>query len=135
MKFVSHEESRSWCEENGVHYRSLRMAVNINRQLEEVLEKSLKSSVKLCENSSSSAQRSLSQHPADTLTSLQYALCEGCVLSLARRCSNNYYRTLIDLHDSGGTRIGELHPSCSLVTSNNYPRYVVYQEVGNSERE
>ena len=60
------------------------------------------------------------QSHLDTLTSLQYALCEGCVLSLARRCSNHYYRTLIDLHDNGGTRIEELHPSCSLVITNNY---------------
>lgn len=69
------------------------------------------------------------QSHLDTLTSLQYALCEGCVLSLARRCSNHYYRTLIDLHDNGGTRIGELHPSCSVVIRNNYPRYIVYGEV------
>lgn len=46
MKFVNHEENRSWCEENGVHYRSLRMAVNINGQLQEILEKSLKTGVR-----------------------------------------------------------------------------------------
>lgn len=47
MKFVNHEENRSWwCKENGVHYRCLRMAVNINGELQEILEKSLKTGVR-----------------------------------------------------------------------------------------
>lgn len=130
MKFVKHEESRSWCEENGIHYRSLRMAVNINRQLQEIL-KTFKSGVTFSgeEGGMKRENENNQESHVDTLTSLQYALCDGCVLSLARKCSNHYYRTLIDVHDTGGTRIGELHPSCSLVTANNYPRYIVYGEV------
>ena len=47
MKFVNHEENRSWwCKENGVHYRCLRMAVNINGELQEILEKSLKTGMR-----------------------------------------------------------------------------------------
>ena len=46
MKFVNHEENRWWYEENGVHYGCLRMAVNINGELEEILEKSLKTGVR-----------------------------------------------------------------------------------------
>ena len=46
MKFVNHEENRWWCEENGVHYGCLHMAVNINGELQEILEKSLKTGVR-----------------------------------------------------------------------------------------
>ena len=46
MKFVNHEENRWWCEENGVHYGCLRMAVNINGELQEILEKSLKTGMR-----------------------------------------------------------------------------------------
>lgn len=66
----------------------------------------------------------------DVILALQECLCEGCVLTLARRCANDCYRTLIDLHESGGTRIGEIHPSSALVVTSHYPRYIVYQEVG-----
>ena len=50
MKLVNHEESRWWCEEIGVHNGCLRMAVNINGELEEILEKSLKTGVRQNEN-------------------------------------------------------------------------------------
>ena len=35
----------------------------------------------------------------------------------------------MDIHENGGTRIGDLHPSSALVLLNQYPRYIVYQEV------
>ena len=102
MKFLSHQQSRSWCEENGVHFRSLRMAVNINNQLQEILRQS---------------KLEMAPPATDVILALQECLCEGCVLTLARRCANDCYRTLIDLHESGGTRIGEIHPSSALVVT------------------
>lgn len=114
MKFLSHQQSRSWCEENGVHFRSLRMAVNIDNQLQEILRQS---------------KLEMASSASDVIAALQECLCEGCVLTLARRCANDCYRTLIDLHESGGTRIGEIHPSSALVVTSHFPRYIVYQEV------
>ena len=117
MKFISHNQSKSWCEENGIHYRSLRTAVSICQQLESALQ-----SIHLPKDLIAD----------DVITELQTCIAEGCVLFLARRCANNCYRTLVDLHERGGTRIGELHPSSALVSSDHYPQYIVYQEV--SER-
>lgn len=114
MKFLSHDQSRTWCEDNGVHYRSLRTAVSICKQLEDTIAHS-----DLPHNRTAE----------DPITALQISITEGCVLTLARRCANNCYRTLVDLHDGGGTRIGELHPSSSLVMSDHYPHYIVFQEV------
>ena len=116
MKFISHRQSKSWCEENGIHYRSLRTAVSICQQLESALN---------------NTNLPKDQIADDVIAALQICIAEGCVLSLARRCANNCYRTLVDLHERGGTRIGELHPSSALVSSDHYPQYIVYQEVGN----
>ena len=92
MKFVNHEENRWWYEENGVHYGCLRMAVNMNGELQEIVEKSLKTGVRQNGNGrrgedegermkrESDNNKDQHQSHLDTLTSLQYALCEGCVL-------------------------------------------------------
>lgn len=113
-KFVSHGQSREWCEDHGVHFRSLRTAVSIYEQLKEVLSKN---------------HIDVGPLQEDVLASLQEVLVKGCTLNLARRCANDYYRTLIDIHESGSTRLGEVHPSSALAVLENYPSYVVFQEV------
>ena len=113
-KFVSHHQDRRWCEDHGVHFRSLRTACSIYDQLKDILRKGRKNEAKQAE---------------DVLGALQQVLVHGCSLNLARRCANDCYRTLIDIHENGGTRIGELHPSSSLVVLDNYPTYIVFQEV------
>ena len=114
MKFRKHGDDRYWCEDNGVHYRSLRTAVSIYNQLRDILEKK---------------HYDFSKRSETILESLQSVIANGCCLNIARRCSNNFYRTLVDLHETGGTRLGEIHPSSSLAQADNYPRYIVYQEV------
>lgn len=95
------------------------MAVSIYRQLQSIL----------------SASQTESQKRADNvIRALQKTLVEGSSLTLARKCSNDCYRTLIDVHQAGGTRIGEIHPSSSLVSTGNFPRYMVFQELVASSR-
>lgn len=114
MKFRNHDEDRHWCEDNGLHYRSLRTAVSIYKQLRDILVKN---------------HTDLQHRADDMLSAIQSVIARGCCLNLARRCANDCYRTLIDIHENGGTRIGEIHPSSALVTSDNLPRYIVFQEV------
>lgn len=114
-KFLSHGQSREWCEDHGVHFRSLRTALSIYEQLKEVLSKN---------------RVTVGPPAEDVLAALQEVLVQGCTLNLARRCANDYYRTLIDIHENGGTRLGEVHPSSALAVLENYPPYLVFQEVG-----
>lgn len=114
MKYHKHHEDRHWCEDNGIHYRSLRTASNIYSQLKEILNKNR------CD---------FNKRSDNILEALQRVIAKGCCLNIARRCANNCYRTLVDVHENGGTRIGDIHPSSSLVISEHYPHYIVYQEV------
>ena len=114
MQYRNHGEDRHWCEENGIYYRSMRTAMNIYKQLKEILLKN---------------HYDINKKATSILDSLQSVIAKGCCLNIARRCANDCYRTLVDIHENGGTRIGDLHPSSSLVLSNQYPRYIVYQEV------
>lgn len=114
MKYRNHGEDRYWCEENGIHYRSMRTAMSIYKQLKEILLKN---------------HYDLNKKATSILDALQSVIAKGCCLNIARRCANDCYRTLVDIHENGGTRIGDLHPSSALVLSNQYPRYIVYQEV------
>lgn len=98
-----------------MHFRSLRTALSIYEQLKEVLSKN---------------RVTVGPPAEDVLAALQEVLVQGCTLNLARRCANDYYRTLIDIHENGGTRLGEVHPSSALAVLENYPPYLVFQEVG-----
>lgn len=40
-EFIKHNKSPEWCKENGIHYRSLRMACHIRDQLESEIIKVL----------------------------------------------------------------------------------------------
>lgn len=119
MKFKSRSQDRSWCADHGLHYLSLRTALSIDRQLRDTLRANGMNLDKRAEN---------------VITALQKVFAEGSSLTLARKCRNELYRTLVDVYENEGTRIGEIHPSSSLVWNDSYPQYIVYQELVASTR-
>ena len=119
MKFKTRSQDRRWCEDHGLHFQSLRTALSIERQLREALR---------------AGGMDIEKRAADVIAALQKVLVEGSSLTLARRVRNELYRTLIDVYENGGTRIGEIHPSSSLVWNDNFPQYIVYQELVASTR-
>ena len=119
MKFKTRSHGRAWCDDHGVHYQSMRTALSIYRQLGDALR---------------AGGMDVEKRAGDVIAALQKVLVEGSSLTLARKCRNDVYRTLIDVFENEGTRIGEIHPSSSLVWNDNYPQYIVYQELVASTR-
>ncbi|KAK8803292.1 hypothetical protein WA158_000986 [Blastocystis sp. Blastoise] len=115
--YMKNGRSREWCEENYVHQRALEQTYNIYKQIKEIMQ-------------TTDISIQPSSLPLNTLyDNISTALCKGYMFNIGKRLMNGMYRTVVDLHEGGGTRIGLLHPSSALSFLGQTPEYIVFNEI------
>ena len=103
--------SPQWCSDNYIHYRALRKAEDIKRQLNTIMER---------------YKLPIISSKGDT-GKVRKAITAGFFFHVARKDPNEGYRTLIDNH------IIFIHPSSALF--NKTPEWVVYHELVMTSKE
>ena len=107
----STKEKENWCNKNFLHFRSLKKAEEIHRQLVLILERYHLYNVKEGSFVLSSAQK----------TKIIKAITSGYFTNIAKKNSGDGYRNLYD------DRIVYIHPSSALYNKN--PEWVLYNEL------
>ena len=103
--------STQWCSDNYIHYRALRKAEDIKRQLNTIMER---------------YKLPIISSKGDT-KKIRKAITAGFFFHVARKDPNEGYRTLVDNH------VIFIHPSSALF--NKTPEWVVYHELVMTSKE
>jgi HrpA-like RNA helicase len=114
-EFVKHGSDKKWCEDHGLHFRALRQACSIQKQLEDIMTK---------------AGYSISSDCSNNFSALRQALCRGYFVKSAKKVMNATYKSLAD---GKAPIMCQIHPTATLtlITANPslLPSYVVYHEL------
>ncbi|XP_067044584.1 probable ATP-dependent RNA helicase DHX40 isoform X2 [Acropora muricata] len=106
-----------WCREHFIHWRALKMAHNVHKQLQEVLQRQV--------DRQSLQKEFLENTKKNSKELFRRALCNGYFCNVARKSSSgNSFRTM----DGHGTQV-YIHPSSSLFGSEDQLEWIIFHDI------